>query len=55
MLSTKPFNISKTLVMEAFKDVKANAGSAGVDKEQTEADTQTLSPIKSIFSLKRFI
>ena len=36
MLSTKPFNISKTLVMEAFKNVKANAGSAGVDKVSIE-------------------
>src|SRR3989339_869162 len=36
MLSTKPFNISKTLVLEAFKNVKANAGSAGVDKVSIE-------------------
>lgn len=34
---TKPFNISKTLVMQAFKLIKANAGAAGVD-EQSLAD-----------------
>ncbi|MBF0503036.1 MAG: group II intron reverse transcriptase/maturase, partial [Candidatus Riflebacteria bacterium] len=33
MSATKPFIISKHLVMEAFKAVKANAGSAGVDKQ----------------------
>jgi RNA-directed DNA polymerase len=31
--SAKPFTIPKRLVYEAFKAVKANAGSAGVDKE----------------------
>ena len=30
---SKPFNISKHSVMAAFKAVKANAGSAGVDKQ----------------------
>jgi len=30
---TKPFSISKNLVIEAFKLVKANAGSAGVDQK----------------------
>lgn len=30
---TKPFTISKHLVMEAFYRVKANAGAAGVDQE----------------------
>jgi RNA-directed DNA polymerase len=30
---TKPFTISKHLVMEAFELVKANAGAAGVDKQ----------------------
>lgn len=34
---TKPFNISKNLVMDAFKLVKSNAGSSGVD-QQTLAD-----------------
>jgi len=34
---TKPFNISKHIVMQAFKYIKANAGAAGVD-QQTLAD-----------------
>ncbi len=33
MSATKPFVIPKLLVFEAWKAVKANAGSAGVDKE----------------------
>lgn len=33
---TKPFVISKQLVWEAFQRVKANGGSAGVDKESIE-------------------
>jgi RNA-directed DNA polymerase len=33
LLKTKPFTISKKLVMEAYKLVKANAGSEGVDKQ----------------------
>lgn len=33
MSATKPFVIDKWLVYEAFKAVKANAGSAGVDKQ----------------------
>lgn len=32
MNATKPFNISKQLVMDAYKVVKANAGSAGIDE-----------------------
>ena len=31
MRETKPFTISKHLVMQAFKLVKENAGAAGVD------------------------
>ena len=31
MTTTKPFDISKRLVWEAYKRVKANAGAAGVD------------------------
>lgn len=30
---TKPFNISKQLVVQAYKLVKANAGAAGVDQQ----------------------
>jgi RNA-directed DNA polymerase len=36
MNATKPFTILKRLVYEAFKAVKANAGSSGVDKETIE-------------------
>jgi RNA-directed DNA polymerase len=34
--TAKPFTIPKRLVYEAFKAVKANAGSTGVDKETIE-------------------
>lgn len=37
MITAKPFTIPKQLVYEAFKSVKANAGSAGVDKETIES------------------
>jgi RNA-directed DNA polymerase len=30
---TKPYTISKDLVMQAFKLIKENAGAAGVDKQ----------------------
>jgi len=33
MESTKPFSISKQVVWEAYKRVKANHGAAGVDEE----------------------
>ena len=33
MSAAKPFTISKHLVLDAFKAVKANAGSAGVDRQ----------------------
>lgn len=36
MKATKPFTIPKQLVYDAWKAVKANAGSAGVDKESIE-------------------
>jgi RNA-directed DNA polymerase len=35
--SAKPFDIPKRLVWEAYKEVKANGGAAGVDKESIEA------------------
>ena len=35
-INSKPFQISKQLVWEAWKTVKANAGSAGVDEESLE-------------------
>src|SRR5258708_29691033 len=45
MLATeKPFNIDKRQVLEAFKAVKSNAGTAGVDGqtiEQFEADLKS--------------
>jgi RNA-directed DNA polymerase len=34
--ATKPFTISKWLVVEAFQAVKANAGAAGVDRQSIE-------------------
>lgn len=37
LIETKPFTISKQLVMRAFKLIKANAGAAGVD-DQSLAD-----------------
>jgi RNA-directed DNA polymerase len=40
---TKPFQIPKALVWEAFKRVKANGGAAGVDKESVEEFENNLS------------
>ena len=37
MKSAKPFDIPKRLVWEAYKDVKAKGGAAGVDEESIEA------------------
>lgn len=39
---TKPFNISKIIVWEAYQKVKANGGSAGVDNESIKAFDQNL-------------
>ena len=36
MWVTKPFTISKKLVLEAYKRVKSNRGSAGIDAESIE-------------------
>jgi len=35
--SAKPFDIPKSLVWEAYKEVKANRGAAGIDGESMEA------------------
>lgn len=45
MSATKPFTIPKRLVYEAFKAVKANAGSAGVDGQSLEEFEQSLPTI----------
>ena len=39
---TKPFDISKTLVWEAYQKVKANGGAAGVDNESIQAFSEDL-------------
>lgn len=39
---TKPFNISKKVVWEAYQKVKANGGVAGVDNESIQAFEQNL-------------
>ena len=39
---TKPFNIPKQLVMQAYKLVKSNAGAAGVDKQTISDFEQNL-------------
>ena len=36
MEKTKPFNIPKQLLVQAYERVKANAGAAGVDEESLE-------------------
>lgn len=42
MSATKPFAIDKWQVYEAYQAVKANAGSAGVDKQSIEAFEEDL-------------
>ena len=37
MDKTKPYEISKEIVLEAFKRVKENRGAAGIDNESIEA------------------
>jgi len=34
---TKPYQISKQLVLTAYQQVKANGGAAGVDRESIQA------------------
>lgn len=36
MGKTKPFSISKHAVWQAYRKVKANAGSAGIDEQSLE-------------------
>ena len=46
----KPFNITKKQVYEAYKAVKSNAGSAGVDGRTIEQfDFQTCGAISTSF------
>jgi RNA-directed DNA polymerase len=42
MSAVKPFTIPKRLVSDAWKAVKANAGSAGVDKETMAGATHEM-------------
>lgn len=44
MSKAKPFVIEKTLVWEAFKDVKSNRGAAGVDGQTLQQFEQRLGP-----------
>jgi RNA-directed DNA polymerase len=42
MTSTKAFGISKQVVLEAYRRVKANKGAAGIDNESIEMFEQDL-------------
>ena len=42
MEQTKPYNISKHLIYDAYKRVKANKGSAGVDEQSLKDFEQDL-------------
>ncbi len=44
MKTAKPFEISKQLVMDAWKEVKSKRGSGGVDKESLEDFERNLKP-----------
>ncbi|HIA00488.1 MAG TPA: hypothetical protein EYN66_00995, partial [Myxococcales bacterium] len=44
MSGAKPFAIAKSLVWEAYKDVKANRGAAGVDGQLLQQFEQRLGP-----------
>ena len=41
-MTTKPFNIPKELVWQAYKLVRANAGAAGVDNQSIDEFSQDL-------------
>lgn len=41
-MTTKPFNIPKELVWQAYKLVRANAGAAGVDNQSIDEFSQNL-------------
>ncbi|MGH8711972.1 MAG: hypothetical protein ACREVA_11805 [Burkholderiales bacterium] len=43
MNQTKPYNIPKQLIVEAYKRVKANQGSSGVDAQSLHGFEQDLS------------
>jgi len=43
-VSTKPFNISKSLIWDAYKKVKSNGGSAGVDNQSLQDFDVNLGP-----------
>ena len=43
-MSTKPFNISKSLIWDAYKKVKSNGGSAGVDNQSLQDFDVNLGP-----------
>lgn len=52
MSATKPFEIPKTEVWQAYLEVKSNGGAAGVDEQSLEAFEQDLkgdlsSPLES--------
>ncbi len=42
MSSTKPIHLSKSVVMQAYKLVKSNAGAAGVDQQTLDDFDQKL-------------
>lgn len=44
MTKARPFTIAKSLVWEAYKDVKANRGAAGVDGQSLQQFEQRLKP-----------
>jgi hypothetical protein len=45
----KPFNITKKQVYEAYKAVKSNAGSAGVDGGRSSSSIPTCGTISTSF------